>query len=283
MTSLVWRPGASRPEPQALVPADDPGLLVGHGVFETCKVVDGVPFALTRHLARLRRSAAQVAVEVPWTDAQLRAATARALAETPGGRLRITVTAGAARPDLDDSADASAPDDGAGGRLVVTVGPARAWPPTASVVLSPWRVDEHGPLAGAKTISHLLYVSALDDARRRGADEAVLTNTTGMVCEASSANLFVVVDGRLCTPAVPTGCLPGITRDLVVELVGVDERDDLTPAQLRQASEAFLTSSTRDVQAVASVDGTALAAAPGPRTAEAAAALADLAATDLDP
>jgi branched-chain amino acid aminotransferase len=307
VTSLVWRPGATEPEAEALVPADDPGLLVGHGVFETCKVVDGVPFALTRHLARLRRSAALVAVDVPWTDPELRAATAHALAATPGGRLRITVTAGAGRagaiggtdrPDPDDHADRTGPADrsdpdddadrpepagGARGRLVVTVGPARAWPATAAVVVSPWRVDEHGPLAGAKTISHLPYVLALADARRRGADEAVLTNTAGAVCEASSANLFVVVDGRLCTPALRTGCLPGVTRDLVCALVDVDERDDLTVAHLRDAPEAFLTSSTRDAQPIASVDGAALATAPGPRTAEAAAAFTALATTDLDP
>lgn len=263
MISLVWRPGASEPEPEAVVPADDPGVAVGHGVFETCKVVDGVPFALARHLDRLRRSAAQVAVDVAWTDDELRGAVARVLADAPGGRLRITVTAG--------------------GRLVVSVGPARTWPPRASVASSPWRVDEHGPLAGAKTTSHLLYVLALADARGRGADEAILTSTAGALCEASSANVFVVVDGRLCTPALSTGCLPGVTRDLVCDLVDVDERDDLTVAQLRAAPEAFLTSSTRDVQPIATVDGPSLPSAPGPRTAEAAAALATLIATDLDP
>ncbi len=265
MTSLVWRPGADEPEREPLVSADDRGLLVGHGVFETCKVVDGVPFALARHLARLRRSAALVAVDVPWTDGELRAAVDRALGDAPGGRLRITVTAG---PD--------GPSATSGGRLVVTVGPARAWPPTASVAISPWRVDEQGPLAGAKTTSHLLYSLALAEVRRRGADEAVLTTTAGMLCEASSSNLFLVVDGRLCTPALSTGCLPGVTRALVCDLVEVDERTDLTVADLRSAPEAFLTSSTRDVQPIATVDGAPLASSPGPRTADAAAAFAAL-------
>jgi branched-chain amino acid aminotransferase len=151
------------------------------------------------------------------------------------------------------------------------------------VVVSPWRVNEHSPQAGAKTTSHLEYALALADARRRGAEEAVLTNTSGVLCEASSSNAFLVVGGVLCTPALATGCLPGVTRGLVCGLVAVDERTDLTVDDLRSAPEAFLTSSTRDVHPIATVDGRPLDAAPGPATMAAHDALASLQRSTLDP
>ncbi|CAN5192913.1 branched chain amino acid--2-keto-4-methylthiobutyrate aminotransferase [soil metagenome] len=293
-------------------------MLLGEGVFETCKVMAGTQFALTRHLARLRRSASQVGVAVPWSDDRLRAAVAEALAgpgeaggsgegEAGGGdasgvgggprRLRITITGGASGPAPVRPLRASEPavtelggrsgfadqSGREGSRLMVTVGPGRVWSPTIDVVVSPWRVNEHSPLTGAKTTSHLEYVLALAEARRRGAEEAVLTNTAGALCEASSSNLFVVVNGALCTPSVATGCLGGVTRELVAEVVEVVARDDLTVDALRGASEAFLTSSTRDVHPIAAVDGRPLCAAPGPLTTLAQDAFASLQRRTLDP
>ena len=127
-------------------------------------------------------------------------------------------------------------------------------------------------------------------ARRRQAraeklarDEAVLADTSGALAEGTGSNVFVVVDGVLVTPSLATGCLPGITRGLVYELVPVVERDDLTLDDLRQAGEAFLTSSTRDVQPIASVDGVGLRSAPGPVTAEVRASFAALQSSTSDP
>jgi branched-chain amino acid aminotransferase len=337
LTTWVWAAGATSAASVAAVPADDRAVLLGEGVFETCKVVPetgrlgsggvtpggpeiGTPFALTRHLARLRRSASQVGVAVPWSDHEVRAAVAHAVAESaavwgrarrsaatgaPEGpaRLRITVTGGRARSEptsngLANGARANeVPTDGApangapvpadpdtgGPLLLVTVGAGREWSPTASVVVSPWRVNEHSPQAGAKTTSHLEYTLALADAQRRGAEEALLTNTSGVLCEASSSNVFLVVGGVLCTPALATGCLPGVTRELVCGLVPVHERTDLTVDDLRSAPEAFLTSSTRDVHPIATVDGGPLDAAPGPATVAAHDALASLQRSTLDP
>ena len=110
-----------------------------------------------------------------------------------------------------------------------------------------------------------------------------MTNTGGALCEGSASNVFLEVDGRLCTPALSTGCLPGVTRALLLELVPVDERDDLTVDHLRRAREAFLTSATRDVHPLRVLDGEALAAAPGPLTAAAAAAYAGLVGSTPDP
>ncbi len=284
MSSIAWVDGALVPTDRPVAPAGSRGLLLGEGVFETCKVVDRTPFALGRHLARIRAAADRVGLTVPVDDATIRAACADVIEANPGGpprrggtgRLRITLTGGSAWPERDR--------DPARATLSILVGGGRAWPATATVTTRCGHVvNERSTIAGTKTTSHLEYVLAAAEAAVQGCDEAVLTNTLGALCEGTSSNLFCVVGGVLCTPSLATGCLPGVTRALVMELTGAKERDDLTPADLASSSESFLTSSTRDVQPIASVDGRPLPAAPGPVTTAAAAALAELQARTLDP
>lgn len=283
MTTWVWVDGSVVPAAEATVSALDRGLLLGEGVYETLKVVGGTPFALTRHLARLRRSAEVVGLEVAWGDDVLRAAcaavveAARRSGGWPGdlGRLRITVTGGSA--PLGPGAESERTT------LLVAAGAGHAWPGPSNVVTVPWRRNPDRPTRGAKVTAALDDVLALAEARRRGADEAVLADTSGALAEGTGSNVFVVVDGIMTTPSLVTGCLPGIIRGLVCELVPVVERDDLTLDDLRQADEAFLTSSTRDVQAIASVDGVALGSVPGAVTGSVVAAFAALQARSLDP
>ena len=146
----------------------------------------------------------------------------------------------------------------------------------------PWRRNEHSAVAGLKTTSYAENVVALAYAHERGGSEAIFANTAGALCEGTGSNVFLVVDGRLCTPPLSSGCLAGITRELVREVVAVDEIT-LPLGALAATSEAFLTSSTRDVQPISLVDGVALPTCPGPHTAAAAAAFAALMARDLDP
>jgi branched-chain amino acid aminotransferase len=117
----------------------------------------------------------------------------------------------------------------------------------------------------------------------RGADEAIMCNTSGVLCEGSASNIFLEVDGQLCTPALATGCLPGVTRDLLLDCISVSERDDLTLDDLRRSREVFLTSGTRDVHPLAALDGIAPAEVPGPLTTAAAAAYAELVSSNPDP
>jgi len=283
MSTWVWIDGTVAPAEEARIAATDRGVLLGDGVYETCKVVDGAPFALTRHLARLRRSAEIIGMPLPWGDSPIRSACAKAvgaaLIDGAGDgqveRLRITVTGGAGPlgPDRGDIQPT----------LIVAAGPSRTWGPTTDVVSVEWRLNEHRPTVGAKTTSYLDSLLALADAHRRGADEAILCNTAGHLAEGTGSNVFLVVDGELCTPALATGCLPGVTRALVCESVEVTERSDLTLDDLRRAPEAFLTSSTRDVHPVARVDGIELATAGGPLTNAAADAFAAIRARTIDP
>ncbi len=283
MSTWVWTDGTVRRAEDATVAATDRGLLLGDGVYETCKVVDGAPFALTRHLARLRTSGAIIGITLPWSDSLVRSACAKAvgaaLVDPTGdsivGRLRITVTGGTGPLGPDRG--------GQPPTLIVAAGPSRTWGPTTDVIIASWPLNERSPTVGAKTTSYLPNLLALAQAHEQGADEAIFANLSGVLAEGAGSNIFLVVDGALCTPALATGCLPGVTRQLVCEVVDVQQRTDLTIDDLRRAPEAFLTSSTRNVHPIARVDGRVLHAVPGPRTAEAMDAFARVQARTIDP
>jgi branched-chain amino acid aminotransferase len=258
----------------------DHGLLVGDGVFETLRVYGGVPFAWTRHLQRLARSAAGLGLGIPEVVTLRQQADAVLAAnELVDARLRITITGG---PAPLGSERAAVPPT-----VVIAASPLTPWPPTADVVTVPWPRNERGATAGLKTISYAENVRALAFAHERGAGEAIFANTRGELCEATGSNVFVVRAGALLTPPESSGCLLGVTRALILELaaeLGIDATETELPlGALARADEAFLSSTTREVQAIAHVDGVALLDAPGIVTARLAEAFAALVARDLDP
>ena len=273
-SGAYWVDGEIVPAGVAAVSPVDHAIIVGDGVFETLKVVDGVPFALTRHLGRLKRSAPGLGLPEP-DDALVRTAVAETLTADPeAGRLRITWSSGPGPLGSDRG--------GGPGTLLVASSPGTVWPETVRVHLCEWTRNERGALTGLKTTSYAENVRALEAAHRRGASEALLANTQGRLCEGTGTNVFLVVDGVLVTPPLSSGCLAGITRELVLELAEVVERD-VDPGEFAVASEAFLTSSTREVGAISAVDDTVLPEAPGPVTAGLVAAFAALVATSPDP
>ncbi len=242
----VWLDDSLVDAQEARVSVSDGGLIVGTGVFETMKVVDGTPFALTRHLERLARSAAALDIPVPDNDILVGAMdaviSANADAVGTGGRLRLTLTSGPAAVG-DPYSVTGAPT------LLITVVASKPWPATATVADSPFARNELGALAGVKSTSYAENAIALRAARRQGADEAILYNTRGQLCEGTGSNVFLVVAGEILTPPLTSGCLDGVTRQLVLEWCGAREAviDDSVMAD---ATEAFLTSSTRDVHPI---------------------------------
>ncbi|MCH2434475.1 MAG: aminotransferase class IV [Acidimicrobiales bacterium] len=290
-TGACWVNGRLVGSGEGSVAALDHSIIVGDGVFETTKVIPGstggTPFALTRHLERLRRSAEGLGI-APADDAVVRSAVAETLAADPyAGRLRITWTSGTGPLG-------SGRGDGPG-TLIVATEETSVWPESDRVHLCRWSRNEHGPLVGLKTTSYAENVLALEEAHRRGCGEALFANTAGLLCEGTGTNVFLVVDGVLVTPPLSSGCLAGVTRELVLEIAAgtghpVVERD-VHPDEFSRASEAFLTSSTRDVMAISGVDpgpspdstGLDLPAAPGPVTSALAAAFAGLCAATPDP
>ncbi|HXH78854.1 aminotransferase class IV [Nocardioides sp.] len=235
----------------------DHGFTVGDGVFESIKTLDGVPFALTRHLERLAVSASGLGLPTP-DEAEVRRGVAEVLQGTDDarGRLRITYTAGPAPMG-----------SGRGGgppTLVVAYSAIRKLPLTTAVATVPWPRNERGATAGLKTTSYAENVIALARATDAGASEAIVANTAGNLCEGTGSNVFYVVDGELRTPTLKSGCLAGVTRALVLEWCGGVEVDE-PMSVMERASEAFLVSTTRDVQAISRWDDRDLPA-PGPIT-----------------
>jgi branched-chain amino acid aminotransferase len=257
----IWLNGALRDDEATVSPLDH-GLTTGDGVFETIKIVDGRPFAVTRHLERLVRSA--VGLGLPEPDvAQFEegiAAVVKADPDIPFGRLRITYTGGVS--PLSSDRGTSGPT-----MLVATqaINRPRA---TSAIVTVPWVRNERSAVSGLKTTSYAENVRALAYAKERGGSEAIFANTIGNLCEGTGSNIFCVYDGELVTPTLESGALAGVTRALVLEWYGGVERD-VPLGRLHEAEEVFLTSTTRDIQAIHRVDGRDLPA-PGATTAQVA-------------
>jgi branched-chain amino acid aminotransferase len=276
----VWINGALLDESEARISPFDHGLLVGDGVFETLRVYTGVPFAWRRHYERLVYSANALGLSAP-DLATLRDAADAVLGANglDDARLRVTLTGG---PAPLGSERGEAPST-----VVVAASEARSWPPSEAVVMVPWTRNERGATAGLKTISYAENVRALAFAHERGASEAIFCNNRDELCEATGSNLFIVHDDTVCTPAVDSGCLPGVTRALALELCAREqvpcEERAVNPEELHTADEAFLTSSTREIQPISRVDDVSLPAAPGPVTTRLADAFTKLVAADIDP
>lgn len=256
----------------------DHGLVVGDGVFETVKIEDGRPFALTRHLDRLARSARGLGIGEPDLGA-VREGVAATIEgqELDFGRLRITVTSG---PGPLGSPRGSGPMS-----HVVVTEPAKRPPSVTSVVTVDWPRNERGALAGLKTTSYAENALMIEHAHDLGASEALMPNTVGDLCEGTGSNVMYVMGETLVTPTLASGCLAGVTRALVLEWcageLDVVERD--APLEvLEEADEVLLVGTTRDVQAVSRVDERELPA-PGPVTRKAQEIWAREAVKSVDP
>jgi branched-chain amino acid aminotransferase len=243
-----WVNDALIPIAEASVSVLDHGFTVADGVFETLKVIDGEAFAVDRHLARLEKSAAGLGIGLPVEDL-IRKGISEVLASHSDltlGRLRVTVTSGAG-PLGSDRTNAVP-------TLVVSIAEQAAWPAETSVLVVPWIRNERSPLVDLKTTSYAENVYALEAAHANGFSEAILCDSHDHVSEGTGSNIFLVKDGSLITPSLESGLLQGITRNLVIEWAGlagyeVVERE-IAKHELLNASEVFITSSTRDVHPV---------------------------------
>lgn len=245
---------------ELLDPADatisvlDDGLLRGDGAFEVIRVYAGHAFTLDEHLARLAHSAR--AIELDYDEDALRAEIEGLLAASPGcdAALRLVVTRG--------------------GRRIAGLERVPDWAETATIALITYTPSEI--LAGVKSISYAGNMQAGRIAASRGSDEAVFIRPDAIVLEAPTSSIFWVgTDDMLRTPAIETGILASITRELLLSAVEVEE-GVYDVKDLRGAKEAFLASTTREIQAVAAIDGAALPAAPGAKTLEAQAAFRNI-------
>ena len=252
--------GTIGPAAEARIPASDEGLLRGDGIFEVMRLYAGRPYALGAHLARFGTSAGNLRLDV---DVEVVHAELHALLEAAGpvdALLRVVATRG--------------------GHRVLFVEPLPRHLPAIRlgyVTYAPPRI-----LNGVKSLSYAANMQATRLAKARGADEAVLVTPDGTVLEAPTSSLFwVSPQGALRTTALDAGILDSITRTRVIAALHVEE-GHWPVADLRAASEAFLASTTRDIQAVSALDGKRFAEAPGPRTREAVEAFEATVRAELD-
>lgn len=231
----------------------DRGLMHGLGLFETMLAVNGLPVFVERHHGRIVESCRRLGWDPTLPDLRqtiIELIHANELA-TGRARIRLAVTAGSGRvQDLSLGVD----------HVVWMTAVAAVEPPrTTTANLAPWARNERSALAGLKAASYAENLIALEHADRLGFEETIFLNTAGQVCEAATANVFIVRDGRVRTPPVGSGCLPGITRSVVIELaagLGIScEEQPITPADLELADEIFLTSSIRGVMGLSRFEG----------------------------
>ncbi|MBV9049509.1 MAG: aminotransferase class IV [Solirubrobacterales bacterium] len=249
--SLASLDGEIMPAEGATIPATDEGLLRGDGVFEVIRVYDGRPFALEEHLARLQRSAGNL--RLPLDVEAVRADAFRLLARAGSGPdhelLRIVLTRG-------------------GRRLLLT----EPLPPSAerirlrSITYAPTRI-----LDGVKSLSYAANMLASRLAREQGYDDALLVTPHGRVLELPTSSIFWIKDGAILTPPLADHILASITRAAVIALAGARECE-CTLSDLEGADEAFVASTTREVQPVAAIDERTFDEV-GPVTAEVAEAM----------
>ena len=256
-TTKVWLNDELVDAQKATVSVFDHGFTVGDGAFETLKVVNTQPVALTRHIKRLVHSLNTIGIEFDKEDLLKKAINEVISANKSLGevmRMRITYTSGVGPLGSDSTKDNFT--------LVVAVSPESIWPDTALVITVSDPRNDKSILAGSKTTSYAQNAALLSVAKKQGAHEAIMPNTKGELCEGTGSNIFVVKDGQVMTPPLSGGCLGGITRALVIKWFDVKEVD-LPMSVLRDVDEAFLTSSTRDIQPISNIDDRVLNA-PGP-------------------
>jgi branched-chain amino acid aminotransferase len=242
---------------KAKVSVFDRGFMYGDGVFETMRGYTGTVFKLDSHLERLFISLDVLGIKHKYSKRYLRDAVYRTL-QTNGlssAYIKLAVTRGEGRFGIGHK-DRFSPN------LVITAKNFEGYPGWMfDVGLSAGVTgtqNEKSPISGLKTLNYLPYILARFDAQDSGYDEAILTNTKGFITEGATSNVFLVKDGRLITPSLESGILPGITRGVIIEIARrlkmVVKEKSVTRRELFGADEIFLTNSLAEVLPVTKVD-----------------------------
>jgi branched-chain amino acid aminotransferase len=250
--------GRMVPKEEAVISIEDRGFLYGDGLFESIRICSNRPFRWDRHLDRFWTGVQALRLPCPWPGESLRGFAEALLREnrTVDGVLRLALSRGPGRRGY-------SPRGATHPTLVLSVHPL---PDSPSSEPTTWRLRTVGlrilrgdPLARHKTASRLLQVLARLEAEEEGADEALLLNHEGQVAESASGNVFWVERENILTPPLSCGALPGITREVIVELgdrLGWPVReDDIDRERLGSVDGMFLTLTTRGVVEVVELDG----------------------------
>lgn len=259
----LWHNDRILPVEQVRLSPGQSGLLCGWGLFTTMRIIEGLPFAFERHWQRLERDAQRTRCPFPFQIETVRAQLSEVLRlnSVRDGCARIYVIRH--QPGVWASGENLPAAD-----LLICSTDAPSYRDQARLGMREYGRYAASPLAGVKVTSWLENVWNLHEAQAAGFDEVVLLNERGEVAECTAANIFCVHNGRVKTPPLSSGCLPGITRSVVLEIgagigVPVDEQT-LFPEDLYCASEVFISSTNRNVLPVSEIDGHKITLSPGP-------------------
>ena len=265
-----WIDGSILPAAEAKVSVFDHGFLYGDGVFEGVRFYNGKAFRLPLHLKRLQRSAQALQLAIPLSADELAQAVAQLIAASPltDGYLRIIVTRGVGVLGINPTTCKQPGVIIIADQLQMVSDAQRAQGVRAIIAstrrLTPDRLDSR-----IKSLNYLNAILARMEANYAGVEEAILLNDRGCVAEGTADNLFIVSDGVLLTPPATEGALAGITRQTVLELAvanGIPAREAiLTPYDLYNADECFLTGTGAKLIPVREIDGRKIAECPGTR------------------
>jgi branched-chain amino acid aminotransferase len=257
MTELVYINGSFVPRSEAKISVSDHGFLYGYGIFETLRAYNSKLCLLDKHLKRLYEAAEAIGMRAKLEGLDLE----KALVETlkannlKEARIRVTVTNGE-NPALPWSDTSGSPN------IIVTAAPYAPFP--AEKYESGFRIGiaslkrmKQSILSSIKSVNYLLNVMVRIEATAKGWDETILLNDDGFIAEGGGSNVFFVKNGKLFTPPDDSGMIPGITREVVMELaaglgISVEEKN-IKPSELARFEEAFLTNSMIEIMPVVSV------------------------------
>ena len=239
MSETVWINGDFRDRSEARLAALSSSALYGSGVFTTVRIISGKPFLWEKHWRRLAANAVAVGIDVSEYGAAAVEAPLYELIRRNGilnGRARITAF---------DESPAGIWPSGSTGRtsILIMTGELREVPADFRLTFSPYRVNSASPIAGIKSCNYLENLLALDEARSRGLNEAIRLNERREIAGGCMSNVFWVKGGRIFTPSLNTGCLPGTTREFILESLDCEE-----------AEAVYLTSAGLGIVAAARLD-----------------------------
>jgi branched-chain amino acid aminotransferase len=260
------------PAERATVSILDNGFTFGDAVYETLRTYGGRPFHLERHLRRLRASAGRLGIEIPLDDAEMARRLDALLVRAANDESYIRIVVSRGRGDISYKFDRVQ-----GPTVVLVAKPYERFPDWyytrgIPVILSSVRRNSPRALDPAiKSCNLLNNILAVREAQAQGAVEPLMLNETGEVAEGASSNVFLAREGSLVTPPLEAGILPGITREIVLELCRAHEiprrEEPVAVKDLLAADEAFITSTLKEIVPIATVDGRAVGAGrPGPIT-----------------
>ncbi len=230
------------------------GLLNGWGVFSTIRVIDGVMFAFERHFERMRRDAIRMRIPFPESREEIENQLYRLIEANKARNATLRVVVVRNRGGMWEGPGIERDYD-----VIAFTTESKRWGPGVRLGVVPNARFAASPFAGAKILSWSHNLTWLEEAQAKGLDEVILLNEHGHVSECTSANIFISVGNQVWTPPLHSGCLPGITRELLLEEIraegiSIGERD-LTLQDLESADEVFITSTTRGLLPVLEIEG----------------------------